>query len=61
MWPDVNDKKIEIEFTDASFLRRTLKIKEDEMQSLSNITKDKDSIYNDSSNSVSWSDGGSMY
>ena len=47
MWPDVNEKLIEIEFIDADFLRRTLKQTEDEKQSLENFTKAKNSIYNE--------------
>ena len=47
MWPAVNDKLIEIEFIDAIFFRGTIKITEDEKQSLANITKAKISIYNE--------------
>ena len=47
MWPDVNDKLIEIEFNDANLLTRTLKITEDEKSSVSNGKKAKGWKYNE--------------
>ena len=47
MWPDVNDEMIEIEVNGANLLRRTLKLTEDEIKSLSIINKANDSLYNE--------------